>query len=360
VPVVASWLIRNDMDRERMIDMDRRLQPVRRNSFLVLGAALVACGPWLGWWTLLPLALAGVLFRLGNQRIERAARPEHALFAAWAASEVIIGVSVALTGGARTPALAWFAIPIVTLGARFSTRGIVVGVSLAVALMVAVAFGVSPGIVVAQPQTLIVPVSLVVAVAMLSTALMRSDVEHRGEAVIDQLTGLLNRKALAARASELSQQSAVSGEPIGLLIGDLDHFKWINDARGHAVGDAVLTDVAYLLRKNLRAFDLVYRVGGEEFLILVPGADAIQSAAVAEQLRAAVCAEPVGGGERVTMSFGVAASQRRTHFDYAAVFARADAALYEAKRAGRDRVCEGLATAAAPNTRGDALALAGR
>ncbi len=343
-----------------MIDMDRRLQPVRRNSFLVLGAGLVACGPWLGWWTLLPLAVAGVVFKLGNQRIERAARPEYALFAAWAASEVIIGVSVALTGGAGTPTLSWFAIPIVTLSARFSTRGIVAGVSLAVALMLAVAFGFSPGVVAAQPQTLIIPVALVVAVAMLSTALMRSDVEHRSEAVIDQLTGLLNRKALAARTSELAQQSAISGEPIGLLLGDLDHFKWINDARGHAVGDDVLKDVAYLVRKNLRAFDLVYRVGGEEFLILVPGADATQSAAVAEQLRAAVCAETMGGGERVTMSFGVAASQRRTRFDYAAVFADADSALYEAKRGGRDRVCGAPAAVAAPGAVSAALALNAR
>lgn len=343
-----------------MIDMDRRLQPVRRNSFLVLGVGLVACGPWLGWWTLLPLAVAGVVFKLGNQRIERAARPEYALFAAWAASEVIIGVSVALTGGAGTPTLSWFAIPIVTLSARFSTRGIAAGVSLAVALMLAVGFGFSPGVVAAQPQTLIIPVALVVAVAMLSTALMRSDVEHRSEAVIDQLTGLLNRKALAARTSELAQQSAISGEPIGLLLGDLDHFKWINDARGHAVGDDVLKDVAYLVRKNLRAFDLVYRVGGEEFLILVPGADATQSAAVAEQLRAAVCAETLGGGERVTMSFGVAASQRRTRFDYAAVFADADSALYEAKRGGRDRVCGAPAAVAAPGAVSAALALNAR
>jgi diguanylate cyclase (GGDEF)-like protein len=167
---------------------------------------------------------------------------------------------------------------------------------------------------------------------------MHSDLEHRNEAVIDPLTSMLNRNALATRADELSQQSALTGEPVGVVIGDLDHFKRINDSRGHTVGDAVLRDVAYVIRKRLRAFDLAYRLGGEEFLILVPGADSRQASELAETLREAVASEHVGG-EQVTMSFGVSASERGHRFDYEAVFAKADEALYEAKRAGRDRVC---------------------
>jgi diguanylate cyclase (GGDEF)-like protein len=158
--------------------------------------------------------------------------------------------------------------------------------------------------------------------------------------VIDPLTGMLNRKALMNRVAELGPQSEVTGEPVGLILGDLDHFKQVNDSKGHAAGDAALTDIAYLLRKKLRAFDLAYRVGGEEFLVLLPGADTEESAEMAEQLRRVVAITPVGDGNRLTISFGVSASARGEGFDYQRVFAAADEALYEAKSEGRNRVCE--------------------
>jgi diguanylate cyclase (GGDEF)-like protein len=157
--------------------------------------------------------------------------------------------------------------------------------------------------------------------------------------VIDQLTGLLNRKALATRSEELSQQSAVSGEPIGIIVGDLDRFKTINDSVGHAAGDAVLIDIAYRMRAHLRAFDPAYRIGGEEFVVMLPGADVRQTALRAAELRAAVVVETDERDLRVTMSCGVSASVRGEAFCYREVFAAADAALYEAKRTGRDRVC---------------------
>lgn len=321
-----------------MVDMDGRLQPVRRKAFVVLGAALLACGPWLGYWTILPLLIAGAIFKVADSRTANVARPEYAMFAAWATSEVIIAASIVLTGGPKNATLGWFAIPIVTLSARFSTRGIVLGVATALGLLLAVVFATDAPGVIHNPPLIIGPAALIIAVAMLSTALMHSDVEHRSEAVIDQLTGMLNRHALAGRTSELSQQSEVSGQPIGVIVADLDHFKAINDACGHAVGDAVITDVAYLMRKQLRAFDLAYRLGGEEFLVLLPGADTSQATAIAEQLRQNIVAQTVGDSQHVTMSFGVAASTPGTRFDYATVFAQADKALYEAKCDGRDRV----------------------
>jgi diguanylate cyclase (GGDEF)-like protein len=150
---------------------------------------------------------------------------------------------------------------------------------------------------------------------------------------------MLNRKALSARVHELTQQSEITGEPVGVIVADLDHFKEINDTRGHTTGDVVLKEVAYLLRKRLRAFDLAYRLGGEEFLILVPGSGIEQTGELAERLREAVCAEELSAGVDVTVSFGVAASEHDHRFDYPAVFAEADAALYTAKRGGRNRVC---------------------
>ncbi|MCW3069610.1 MAG: hypothetical protein JWL67_2235 [Solirubrobacterales bacterium] len=347
----VSWLIDDEMDRERMLDMDRQVAPVRRRSFIVIAAALLICGPWLGWWTVIPLVIAGVLFAAADSAVHRVTYPEYLLFAAWTGSQLMIEISVALTGGPRSPAMAWAAIPIVTLSARFPTRGVILGLCVTVAMMIGVAFGVDAAAVIAHPPLLIMPLALAIAVAILSTALMHSDVRHRSAAVIDQLTGMLNRNSLADRTLELAYQAERTRQPVGLIVADLDHFKLINDTHGHAVGDAVLQDVAYMLRKQLRAFDLAYRIGGEEFLVLLPGADLEQTAAMAERLRRGVEADTVGGGLRVTMSFGVAASTRDAPFDYRAVSAEADSALYEAKRNGRNGVCGGLLAAPEPALR---------
>jgi diguanylate cyclase (GGDEF)-like protein len=165
---------------------------------------------------------------------------------------------------------------------------------------------------------------------------MKSDLEHRSSSVIDPLTGMLNRNALQTRIAELVQQAAILREPVALIIGDLDNFKAINDGHGHAAGDAVLKDVAYRMRKSLRAYDLAYRLGGEEFLIVLPGADGRQAAEVAETLRHAIADDPIAG-LLVTISFGVSASDPG-EFEYDAVFAEADIALYRSKQDGRNRV----------------------
>ena len=336
--MAGSWLCRDDFDRERLLDMEERIKPVRRLAMGIMSFALLALGPWLGWWTLIPLGTIALLFHAADSRIEDSERPEYLMFAAWVSSQVMIAAAVTLSGGPAVPTLSWLAIPVVTLSARFSMRGVLVGVSITIALVLAVALGSGAGEVVDNPPLLLAPLVLVLAVAILSTALMQSDMEHRGEAVIDSLTGMLNRKALMNRAGELAQQSRLTGEPVGMILGDLDRFKQVNDSEGHAAGDAALTDVAYLLRKRLRAFDLAYRIGGEEFLILVPGADIEECARIAEDLRLAVAGDAVGDGMRLTISFGVAASARGAGFDYDRVFAAADEALYEAKSEGRNRV----------------------
>ncbi len=320
-----------------MLELDVQLQPVRRGAFAVLAIALVVSGPWLGWWTLSPLGLAVVVFQVADRQMPRLRRPEYALLAAWVASELIMAASVALSGGPKVSTTAWLAIPVLTLGARFSNRGIALGVALAIGLLVAVEFGVDARAVVANPPLLIAPLALIVCVAMFQTVLMRSEIRLRGEVVVDQLTGLFNRKALFSRVDELEQQSELTRQPVAVIVADADHLKELNDSFGHAAGDALLADLSYRLRKTLRAFDLCYRIGGEEFLVLLPGADLAQGAAVAEQLREAV-AELDSGGRQVTMSFGVAASAPGEAFRYQTVFARADGALYEAKKAGRNRV----------------------
>lgn len=320
----------------RVVDMERRLRPVRTATLLVLGVALLLSGPWAGFWTLVPLAVAAVGFAVVGRGLDRSRRPGRRVAVAWVLSVVAIAVAVAAAGGPDSPMVAWLAIPVVTLPARFDTRGVALGCVFVAVCIVAVTVGVDPQHVAEAPPELFGPLALLIAVGTLSLALMQSDLEHRSAAVVDAMTGMLNRGALLARTAELAQQAAYNDHPIAVIAGDLDRFKAINDGHGHQAGDAVLREVAERLRGRLRAFDLAYRVGGEEFVVLMPGADVPEAARLAEDLRRAIRDAPVAG-LHVTMSFGVAASPPG-QFDYEQVFAAADRALYDAKAAGRDRV----------------------
>jgi diguanylate cyclase (GGDEF)-like protein len=331
-----SWLCPEPADRVRAVDMEERLRPFRRASFLVLGIALLLCGHWVGWWELLPLAVAVVGFLIVDRSLATASRPEFTIASAWLLSELAIAGSIALTGGPRSPAVAWLVIPLVTLPARFNSRVVTVGVGVVTLLLLATTFGVDTPYILDHPQSIIAPLALLGAVALLSSALMKSDLEHRSSSVIDPLTGMLNRNALQTRIAELVQQATILREPVALIVGDLDNFKAINDGHGHAAGDVVLKDVAYRMRKALRAYDLAYRLGGEEFLIVLPGADSGQAAEVAEALPSAIADEPIAG-LMVTISFGVSASEPG-EFAYDDIFAEADLALYRSKQDGRNRV----------------------
>jgi diguanylate cyclase (GGDEF)-like protein len=332
----TSWLCPHPGDRERLLDMEQRLHGVRAAAFGVLTLAIVISAPWMGWWLLAPIAACAAMFGLAGRGLANSTRPEYLIAFVWACSQLTIAACALLTGGADSPGLAWFVVPVITLPVRFGTRGVAAGVGLTIALLLAVTLGLDFSSTVGGPEHFLFPLAAIAAVALMSTALLSSDLEHRSEAVVDPLTGMLNRNALVTRVAELAQQSAITKEPVTLIVGDLDRFKLINDGHGHAAGDAALKDVAYRIRKRLRAYDLAYRLGGEEFLVVLPGATPEHAATVAEDLRAAIEEQPVAG-LHVTMSFGVAGSAPGD-FDYESVFAEADMALYEAKHAGRNRV----------------------
>ena len=153
----------------------------------------------------------------------------------------------------------------------------------------------------------------------------------------DALTQLPNVRAFREALVRESTRTTRTGEPLSLVMVDLDHFKRVNDTHGHAVGDLVLAHAAKQLAGAVRAIDVVGRVGGEEFAILCPGADANEAASVAERARALLERTPVSvasGLIPVTASFGVAT----LHQSPDSLFPAADAALYEAKRTGRNRV----------------------
>ena len=331
----AGGELASQLRRERLLDMERRLARVRRKAFVVLALALAFCGPWVSFWFLIPLGLAIGGFVVADRRMATSLHPERWAAAGWALAPAVIAASIALTGAATSPAKSWLALPAVTLGARFERRGVLAGVVYILVLLILVTVVLDwPGVA-ERPDRFVFPFALVLAVTILASAVGDSDREHRHGAVVDPLTGLLNRAALAQRIAELEHQAKRRADagPVGVIVADVDHFKRVNDEHGHARGDAVLREIAYAMREALRAFDVVFRLGGEEFVVLLPDADLAAAQEIAERLRAAV-SEAVP----VTMSFGVAVAEGR-QFDLDAVLASADAALYAAKRGGRDRVC---------------------
>jgi diguanylate cyclase (GGDEF)-like protein len=176
------------------------------------------------------------------------------------------------------------------------------------------------------------------AVVALDNARLHRIVER--QALVDGLTGLANRRHCEdALAAEVSRSDRM-GTPLGVVFGDLDDFKAVNDIHGHAAGDAVLREVAAVLQENVRDADVAGRWGGEEFLLLLPGTDAAGAWQLAERVRHAIAARTIltadGTAIRVTCSFGVAA--RPPAEDGEELLAAADAALYRAKRTGKDRV----------------------
>jgi two-component system cell cycle response regulator len=154
-------------------------------------------------------------------------------------------------------------------------------------------------------------------------------------AMHDQLTGLFNRYYLADRLPQQFEACQRKGQPLTMLVFDIDHFKRINDMHGHKTGDVVLEAVAAMLQQKAKKQAVIARIGGEEFLIVLPGFDGPQAAAEAEALRVATAAL-MPAGIAVTVSFGVAV--RQPDESYEDLFKRADAAVYRAKAAGRNRV----------------------
>jgi two-component system cell cycle response regulator len=175
------------------------------------------------------------------------------------------------------------------------------------------------------------------------TDYLRDNLDHSLElAVTDQLTGLHNRRYMNGQLEALVRRSAQGGEPVALLLVDIDHFKKINDSFGHDVGDEVLREFAVRLASNVRAIDLPVRYGGEEFVVVMPDTEIVDARRIAERIRLHVAGSPfrvMGGREllSVTISIGVAVSlsgEARPE----ALLKRADEALYEAKSTGRNCV----------------------
>jgi diguanylate cyclase (GGDEF)-like protein len=168
--------------------------------------------------------------------------------------------------------------------------------------------------------------------------------ELSAESLCDPLTGVANRRRVEGHLRDMAARSTMIGEPLALLMIDVDHFKAVNDGFGHPAGDACLKQVASVAQEQVRRKDdLVGRFGGEEFLVILPDTSLADGIRVAERIRAAIAAETVLHGEDgtervVTASIGVAADRIRPGRSVDDLLAEADAALYAAKHGGRNRV----------------------
>jgi diguanylate cyclase (GGDEF)-like protein len=194
-----------------------------------------------------------------------------------------------------------------------------------------------------------VAVTLSFHAMLLSLVLMRLIADLRRMSRHDSLTGLLNRRALEEELLLQVQRSLRGRVPFCVLMLDADHFKRINDRLGHGVGDLALKHLASLLRTQMRSIDTLGRIGGEEFVVVLPGLQEAAALQAAERLRSLVSNTPLASAsEPVAMSISIGVAQWDGHPEETTrLLMRADAALYKAKQDGRDRVA--LASTAVPS-----------
>ncbi|MDN7242114.1 GGDEF domain-containing protein [Planococcus sp. N028] len=161
------------------------------------------------------------------------------------------------------------------------------------------------------------------------------NIQLQGLTVTDPLTGLKNRRYLDDKLLHLIEESSKTGSPLAVLVVDIDHFKHVNDTYGHLTGDVVLQELAWKLQAELTEQDIAARMGGEEFVIVLPNTDKIDAWHKAEQIR-----ETVERGSwkhvKITISIGVAVYEAGD--DSSSLFAKADRALYHSKNSGRNLV----------------------
>ncbi|HWJ50796.1 MAG TPA: GGDEF domain-containing protein [Solirubrobacteraceae bacterium] len=276
---------------------------------LSLVALILLLGPLISRWALAPLGPLGV---------------------------GLIAYALATTPGAGDGAVLYMW-PVLWTTFFFGRRGAVaivacIGVADVLALLALPAASAYPG----RWVDVMVSVCVVATVALM--LVNRNDqllARMAGDARTDELTGLLNRRGFDERALVELARARRNDQSIALVMLDLDHFKHINDEWGHDIGDRVLASTGKVLAEVSRDIDVVARFGGEEFLVMLPDSDSLDAEAFAGRVRTALAESDASGLPAVRVSAGVHASS--TIRDVETLLRRADTALYDAKRAGRDR-----------------------
>ena len=271
--------------------------------------------------------------------------PRLALAALGPIGAVMIGVAIATTVGYSDSAVLYMW-PAVWMAFFFGRAGTAFIVGWIGAVHGAVLLSLPPEQSNIDRWVDVVVAVLVVAVVVQTLAARNERLVARleGEARVDPLTGLLNRRGLEERMDAEIARAARDGAPLGAVAFDLDHFKRVNDEHGHEIGDRVLVWLGALLKEKARGVDVAARVGGEEFVVLLPRADIEAARVFAERVRLAVEAGGQASGRgraglsealMLTVSAGVASAEPPV--DGPALLAEADRALYAAKRQGRNQ-----------------------
>src|SRR4051794_26941834 len=332
----GSWLVPTELDRTRLVDAHGRMKRARAITLAAIGLTLLAALPWNPWWTFVLLGVAAVPMGTFELRLKRSEHPERIAAQTLLITLAVLAIGAAGTGGPDSPGLPWLVIPPAMAATRFRGTVVIAFAALTALVVLGVSLPVDPAGFADDPRLVFTTLTLLVALTTVTAALTGAELKHRDNAVLDPLTGLLNRQALDLRMAELEQQAGLGGGSVCAIVADLDHFKNVNDTYGHERGDAVLQDCAYEMRKALRSFELIYRLGGEEFVVLLPGLDVRRGVEVAERLREAI--EGIRPGDlELTVSLGVAAAEG-AGVRQESLLRTADEALYRAKREGRNRV----------------------
>ena len=336
MPHKRSWLCPTELDCMRVVEASDRVRRARIYIWLAVGVSILLCAPWSGWATLLLFIPAGINLAVLDVMVERSEYPERWAMGSMVFLMLLFAAAIPLTGGADGSAVPLIIIPAAVAPMRFRGTVVLALGTLTVLTLLGVTLGFDHKGTIDDPRLIVTTIALLISVTVANWSLVEAEMKQRDAAVLDPLTGLLNRKALEARALELEQQAQLTGGSVALIACDLDNFKDVNDGHGHDRGDAVLRSFAYQVRKSLRSFELIYRLGGEEFLVVLPAAGLEEGLLVAERLRRTI-EEVEPGGLRVTASFGVSAGAGR-EVVYDRLFKVADEALYDAKAAGRNCV----------------------
>lgn len=291
----------------------------------------VSC-PWRLMAALFVVSVAGVA---AVQELPRHAFPRMMAYQAPFAVMQIIAVAIVLSGRTRRPIDTAFAVLLAASALHFILKPF---------LAQAVGgWGENPQAYLSSnyalfSQTAGAVFGMAVALTMLVILIRDTLLEMAARSETDALSGLLNRRGFERRADVAMMAAVDQGLPVSLVIADIDHFKSVNDTRGHAAGDEALKRLVECCGPVLRPGDLLGRFGGEEFAVLLPETNPYSAVAIAERLRVAIEAAAVeheGTGFHITASIGVSAvGADGVH----AALSRADAALYAAKHAGRNRV----------------------
>jgi len=359
---LSDWVFTDDARQRIRLGQTALANVIMAGCVMLLHAGADVNSPehrWVVPWTIAALGGMVAVFAVIRSGINRRWRdPSLAVF------QMLYAVAIAAGGYVLAGPVRSAALPILAVILMFGMFGLsvrqVVGVAVYTAAMFGAASlywvwrdGADPGVVTIEKVNFGMLLLMLMGVGILTSrlagmrqrsqrqkaALEAALEQNRLLATQDTLTGCLNRRAMTDRLGQAMAMAARFGTPCSVIMIDLDHFKHVNDAYGHAAGDEVLRTVADLARGQLRDVDSLGRWGGEEFLVLLPATPAADAMVCAERLQsklAEVRFPSISPDLHLSFSAGVAAIGRDERL--AALIDRADRAMYQAKQAGRARV----------------------